>query len=190
MTIPCQVPVELLERIARATVAIECSDQYGSGIAVSKDLVLTCKHVVKDGRKFKVRSMRKDGSLRTQAGTLNATDPKADFALLKVPKLDVEVLRLATLPVPHFMDVAVASASEEFHGLAFRATTCGLDGNAHLRIVGGATMRGCSGGPVVDYYGSLISIVKAIGVDGDFPVSGLTLAEDPYALRKFLRRST
>ena len=182
------VPVEVVERVTASTVNVEatgCGRRYeGSGFALAPDLVVTNAHVVAGAETVTAR--RPDGARLTAVVTV--FDPDRDLALLRVPGLGQQPLRLAeiepgsdavTIGYPGGQDrprVAPARVEE-------RRTALGRDiyGEERTRrevlFLAAALEQGDSGSPVVDTEGNVGGLVFAISPDQPTTAYALDLSE-------------
>ena len=156
----------------------------GSGVLVREDLVLTCFHVIRDGRKFG------RGLVEVEVGA-------GDIRVAEVIKVDI-LHDLALLKIPVVLNVPVTPGSRPVRGDTLRI--CGFpDGEYYSEVVGkvsgfasvsrigkvldvikvnNVSKGGMSGGPVLNTDGELVGIL--FGSDDYSNTTGIN------TIRKFI----
>lgn len=168
----------------------------GTGFFVSRDgLVLTNEHVV-DGC-ASIRVTDREGA--TAPATLASSDKANDLALLRTRIVPREIAALRKAPVELGEGVAafgyplasVLSSSGNFNRGDVSATEGMKDDTRHMQI-SIPVQPGNSGGPVVDYYGNVVGVVRhkldammVAAVSGDIP-QNVNFAIKEFAVRVFL----
>jgi putative serine protease PepD len=155
-------------RILPSVVQIETGSGLGSGfVADTKGDILTANHVVEGSRQVSVKLQ--DGS--TVAGTVVATDPSIDVAVVRIDRTDIAPLTLADSDQVRVGQVAIAVGSP--FGLD-ETVTSGIVSALDRTLDTGATQQtgliqtdtpinpGNSGGPLTDKDGNVIGINDAI----------------------------
>lgn len=169
----------------------------GTGFFVSRDgLVLTNAHVV-DGC-ASIRVTDRDGAT-APANVAFASDKVNDLALLRTRIVPGEIAALRRTPVQRGEEVAafgypltsVLSSGGSFTRGDVSATEGMKDDTRHMQI-SVPVQPGNSGGPVVDFYGNVVGVVrhkldamKMAAISGDIP-QNVNFAIKQFAVRGFL----
>lgn len=159
----------IVEELAPSVVTIFAREGLGSGVVYSDDgLILTNEHVVRGGSDVEVGFA--DG--QRVAGTVQATDPISDLALVKTDRTGLPTPKFQT-ELPRVGEPAIVIGSP----LGFESTvTAGIISGLHRSIPGSAARSqalvdliqtdapispGNSGGAVVNSRGEVIGISEA-----------------------------
>ncbi|MFD1214422.1 S1C family serine protease [Arthrobacter sp. GCM10027362] len=160
---------DLVDAVEPSVVTIFTDNGLGSGVIYSGDgLVLTNEHVVRDSTQVEVGFA--DG--QRVAGTVKATDPVSDLALVQADRKDLPAARFEAR-LPEVGELAVVIGSP----LGFENTvTAGIISGLHRQIPGSASTSaslvdliqtdaaispGNSGGAVVNGQGKVVGISEA-----------------------------
>jgi len=169
--------------------------RYGSGFFVAPGLLVTSKHVVARCPTLRVN--------RENEAQLVATDSNSDLALLK--------LQFKGRALPISSNRARVGEQIMIAGYAFQqflangphvitgniSAMMGIRGDQKALQFSAPTQLGYSGGPVLDYSGSIVGVVKSqlhvsrgfASVSGDMP-RNIGFAVAPQTLRAFLDSNT
>jgi len=182
-------------RAANATLKIEsrgCGGVlFGSGFPVGDHVVVTNAHVVAGSRHHQVLT---NTGVRAGASVVYF-DPAHDLALLSVPDLTVEPLRLATAPARRGQQAVVigypSGGPQKVIGAAVVLRTQPAAPDIYSRtppsrrdiyILHARVRKGVSGGPVVDLRGRPLGVVFAASTADRTEGYALTNAEVRRAL--------
>ncbi len=177
---PGQVAVDadIVAAATTATVRVSasgCDARYdGSGVAIRRDLVLTNAHVVAGSDEVRVR--RPDGV--QLPGRVVTFDPDRDLALVEVPDLEREPLRLGhgeardegvAIGYPGGQpDPRVAAIRIADRRTALGRDIYGLDETEReVLFLAASLLPGDSGAPVIDQAGQVVGLVFAVNPDND-----------------------
>jgi hypothetical protein len=145
---------------------------FGTGSAISRDLVLTCYHIVKDAKQISLRGI--NGKFdTTYSARLNFYDEDLDIAVLKI---QIPIIKTNS-GLPYSFKKANSEVGESIFVLGYplqntmgqeiKLTTgvissnSGFLGDTSLFQISAPIQPGNSGGPLFDNYGNLIGIVSA-----------------------------
>jgi len=158
----------LVERVEPSVVTVFTSNGLGSGVVYkSGDIIVTNQHVVGQNKDVQIGLV--DGS--RVAGTVLATDPPTDLAVIRAARSDLKVATFQqTLPRQGAFVMAIGSPL----GLSNTVTTGVVSGlNRHIPGSGGeramvdliqtdaAISPGNSGGALIDGQGNVVGINEA-----------------------------
>jgi S1-C subfamily serine protease len=161
-------------RAANATLQIQsrgCGGVlFGSGFPIARDLVVTNAHVVAGSRRHEVVT---NEGVRAAASVVYF-DPGRDLALLSVPDLSVDPLRLAGAPARRGQETVVigypSGGAQRVIGARIVLRTQPeapdiyarpQDSRRDIYVLHARVRRGVSGGPVVDLRGRPLGVVFA-----------------------------
>ena len=141
---------------------------YGTGFVVAPGVVLTNEHVVRSAREIMVHDPA--DFTRQLAATVIAVDKTLDLALLKVADLKAPPLRLAETLPPRTTDIMAMGfpGGPNLLGNKLKSTKGSVISVGDPTLDGGNFLHSClinpgnSGGPIVDAYGDVIGVVRAI----------------------------
>lgn len=145
---------------------------YGTGSAISSDLILTCYHVVKDGKQISVRGI--NGKFDTSySAQIIFYDEDLDIAFIKIPPQTIKI----NSSLPYTLKKENSEVGESIFVLGYplqntmgqeiKLTTgvissnSGFLGDTSLLQISAPIQPGNSGGPVFDNHRNLIGIVSA-----------------------------
>jgi S1-C subfamily serine protease len=145
---------------------------YGTGLAISSDLILTCYHVVKDGKQISVRGV--NGKFdTTYSAQIIFFDEDLDIAFIKTPPQTIKI----NSSLPYTLKKEKSEVGESIFVLGYplqntmgqeiKLTTgvissnSGFLGDTSLLQISAPIQPGNSGGPVFDNHRNLIGIVSA-----------------------------
>jgi S1-C subfamily serine protease len=161
-------------RAANATLQIQsrgCGGVlFGSGFPIARDLVVTNAHVVAGSRRHEVVT---NEGVRATASVVYF-DPARDLALLSVPDLSVNPLRLAGTPARRGQEAVVigypSGGAQRVIGARIALRTQPeapdiyarpQDSRRDIYVLHARVRKGVSGGPVVDLRGRPLGVVFA-----------------------------
>jgi S1-C subfamily serine protease len=161
-------------RAANATLQIQsrgCGGVlFGSGFPIARDLVVTNAHVVAGSRRHEVVT---NEGVRAAASVVYF-DPARDLALLSVPDLSVNPLRLAGTPARRWQEAVVigypSGGAQRVIGARIVLRTRPEAPDIYARpqnsrrdiyVLHARVRKGVSGGPVVDLRGRPLGVVFA-----------------------------
>jgi len=145
---------------------------YGTGSAISSDLILTCYHVVKNAKQISIRGI--NGRFdTTYSAQIHFYDEILDMAILKTKSQPIKIISF--LPYSLKRDNSEVGESifvlgyplKNTMGQEIKLTTgvissnSGFLGDTTLFQISAPIQPGNSGGPLFDNYGNIIGIVSA-----------------------------
>jgi len=141
---------------------------YGTGFVVAPGLVLTNEHVVRSAREIMVHDPA--DFTRQLVATVVAVDKDLDLALLKVNDLKAPPLKLAETLPPRTSDIMAMGfpGGPSLLGNKLKSTKGSVISMGDPTLDGGNFLHSClinpgnSGGPIIDQYGDVIGVVRAI----------------------------
>ena len=180
---PSSIPA-LVARVTGSTVVIECADSQGSGFAVNtRELggtsvaVVTNNHVIETcPNPDDLKITASDG---IHVGAVLESDQKNDLAILAVPGLAIEAMKVDLAPQVGEWAMAVGAPLGISNTASFGYVT-NVKMNEMLITTDAVLGPGNSGGPLVNSAGDVIGINSAVFVDATgisivMPVKGLCL---------------
>lgn len=179
--------------IAEASVGIETTSATGSGTVIAhvgrSSWVLTCEHVVKGCKKARV-VYRVGKKFVKVEGRVERTDAAKDLALVRVRKLPLPALPLASSEPDLYEKVWVLGAPEGYHGTAVESILCGRDGSNgdpdEAYQLSGFSSPGASGGTVGNFNGELVGVITGIRHDGHRPINNIVFATPLPKIKEFM----
>jgi S1-C subfamily serine protease len=141
---------------------------YGTGFVVAPGVVLTNEHVVRSAKEIMVHDPA--DFTRQLVATVIAVDKTLDLALLKVADLKAPPLKLAEGLPPRTSDIMAMGfpGGPNLLGNKLKSTKGSVISQGDPTLDGGNFLHSClinpgnSGGPIVDQYGDVIGVVRAI----------------------------
>lgn len=145
---------------------------FGTGSAISSDLILTCYHVVKDAKQISIRGIsgRFD---TTYSAQINFYDQDLDIAFLKIQNNRLD----QSFTLPYYFKQTKSEVGETIFVLGYPlqntmgqeiklttgviSSSSGFFGDTTLYQISAPIQPGNSGGPLFDNYGNLIGLVTA-----------------------------
>jgi hypothetical protein len=151
---------------------------FGTGSAITRDLVITCYHVVENTKKIAVRGV--GGRMDTAySASVNYLDKEMDIAILK---LNLNKLQLP-FTLPYSFNPKKSEVGEQIFVLGYplqstmgqeiKLTTgvissnSGFLGDTSLFQISAPIQPGNSGGPLFDNYGNMIGVITAKHLNAD-----------------------
>jgi S1-C subfamily serine protease/tetratricopeptide (TPR) repeat protein len=141
---------------------------YGTGFVVAPGVVLTNEHVVRSAREIVVHDPA--DFTRQLVATVIASDKDLDLALLVVKDLKAPPLKLAEALPPRTTDIMAMGfpGGPNLLGNRLKSTKGSVIAPGDPTLDGGNFLHSClinpgnSGGPIVDEFGEVIGVVRAI----------------------------
>jgi uncharacterized protein (TIGR02145 family) len=179
-TITAQDATVIYKNTVSSTVTIETDIMLGSGFFVSKNVIVTNYHVIKDASE--VHCWINNSSTRYKIEGYLAVDKSVDLILLKVTGLDRPAIRIATSSVSPGQKIYVIGSPKGLPASISDGIISGLrDFEGHKLIqITAPISPGSSGGPVLNANGEVIGVSVGQYKDGQnlnfaIPISNLEL---------------
>ena len=150
---------EVAKNCMPSTVSVQILNQdmetirYGSGFIIGNEKVVTNFHVIKEAKFARVVINNQDKSVFTIDGTYHI-DVKNDLAILHVPSLKIDSLKLGNNELPDIgEEIYVIGTPEGFDGTISSGIVSGYREVLGLIQFDAAISPGSSGGPVFNKNG-------------------------------------
>ncbi len=141
----------LWPKIKSSIVRVDVENGHGTGVAISKHLIITCWHVIIDNSKVTTVRLSESGAIHSVECVY--VDQRNDFAILHT---DVEMIPLPITPTDDGEEVATFnSAGETFVGFVNFHCEQKIESNAEA-------LPGFSGGPLVNRQCKVVGINKSV----------------------------
>lgn len=177
-----------LSVLADSTVKVETMGGMGSGTVIGKELVLTCAHVVKSEPSVLVETRLADGESHIRKAQVIKIDEKVDLALLKVPGLGLEAIKIADVDAPDFSTLyEITSPLGHMRTVSLEILNKTAPIMADSWRLTGSAYVGSSGGGVLDAAGELQCVFARLWSNGQ-PFAGMSECIDRSAVLRFLTR--
>lgn len=151
----------------------------GTGFVVATGYVATNHHVVEDASKLMI--VDPNDKAKRYSCELVAADEKLDVAVLKCPELKAKPLPLCTKLPGRGADIAVIGFPLSFaYGDGVKLTRGAIvslpeEANENLVMYDAITNPGNSGGPLVDFGGRVVGVVRAVTTIGQGGSYGMAI---------------